>query len=140
MELFHSSSIFSRGYFSFSLGICLPQFRPFIFFVSLNSVAGPPLFSIRSLPLGEISFSLTVSITIRADVSHVFAFSTVLFCAFSFNHYFCFHFPHFSNLFCIVLRCIFSKIFFSFLTYSLCFDILAIGIKFLTCLLVVMML
>lgn len=44
MGLLHSLAIVPRGYFSFSLGICLPQFRPFIFFVSLNSVSGTLFF------------------------------------------------------------------------------------------------
>lgn len=132
---------FLEGLFLIFTGDLSTRVQTFHLFRFSKFCCRAPLFSICSLPLGEISFSLMVSITIRADVSHVFAFSTVLFCALSFNHYFCFHFPHFfSNLICIVLCCIFSRIFFSFLTYSLCFDMLAIGIKFLTCLLVVMVL
>lgn len=140
MELLHSSSIFLRGYFSFSLGICLPEFRPFIFFVSLNSVAGP-LFSQYARSRWEKSHflswfqlpSVLMSPTYLHFLLSCFVLSVLIII-------FVFISPIFSNLICIVLYCIFSRIFFSFLTYSLCFDMLAIGIKFLTCLLVVMVL
>lgn len=128
-------SYFSRGSFPFSLVDLSSSIQTFHLFVFLNSVVGPFLFSIYMLSLGEISFSLVVSISIQKLMSPIYLhlFLPSHFMLSVCNQFSLFLFFLLSEL---DLSCHWTVSFFyytySFESYLFCMTILVIELKFLT--------
>lgn len=137
LGMLHSFSYLSQVYSSSSLVDFSSPVQTFHLFVCLNSIVGPLLLSIYLLSLGEISFSLVVSvITIHMLMSptylHLFppSYFVLSVCnPFSMFLFFCFR-----NLICPALNSIFFIFTHSNLIHSVM--IVHVGLKLVTHLLV----